>query len=180
VLDVHGRVDVDAGVEQFDDVLPALGVSTARRVRVGELVDEDQRRVAGERGVEIEFAQRGAAIVDRFRWEDLEPGKQGVGLGATVSLDVADDRIDAVELLLAHRLEHRVRLPDAGGSAEEHLQLPATLARFFRLDSGQERLRVWPVGTHDSSVAPGARRHSKGYGGFGRAACVVSSSATRL
>ena len=58
VLDVERRPDVDARVEQFLDVLPALGVPQALGVGVGQLVDEDQLRAAGERGVEIELAQR--------------------------------------------------------------------------------------------------------------------------
>ena len=49
VLDVERRVDVDAGGQELLDVLPALGVPRARRVRVGQLVDEDERRV-GARG----------------------------------------------------------------------------------------------------------------------------------
>ena len=40
VLDVERRDDVDAGVEQLVDVLPALLVARARDVRVRELVDE--------------------------------------------------------------------------------------------------------------------------------------------
>ena len=164
VLDVHGGVDVDAGIEQLDDVLPALGVSQAERVRVRQLVDEDQRGVARERSVEVELAQRGPAIVDHPRGEDLESFEQRVGLGAAVRLDISHERVDSVGLLLARGLEHRVRLADSGGGAEEYPQLSSTLTRFLRLDTGEERLRVWPVGAHDPSVAPGACRHSKGCG----------------
>ncbi len=49
--------DVDAGVEQFLDVLPALGVARAGRVGVRQLVDQDQRRLARQRGVEVELAR---------------------------------------------------------------------------------------------------------------------------
>ena len=64
VLDVDGRIDVDAGVEQLVDVLPAFRVARAGRVGVREFVDQEQRRAARERGVEIEFAQRAAAVLD--------------------------------------------------------------------------------------------------------------------
>ena len=180
MLDVHGGVHVDAGVEQLDDVLPALGVSQAGRIRVRQLVDEDERGTAGERGVEIELAQRGAAIVDHPRREELESFEQRVGLGPPVRLDISDEHVDSVGLLLAHGLEHRVRLADPSGRAEEYLQLSSTLARFLRLDAGQERLGVRPVGAHDPSVAPGARPHSKGCRRLGCRAGVASSSATRL
>ena len=39
VLDVEGRIDVDAAIEQLLDVEIALGVPASRRVRVRELVD---------------------------------------------------------------------------------------------------------------------------------------------
>ena len=46
VLDVQRRDDVDPGVEQLLDVLPALLVARARDVRVRELVDERDLRAA--------------------------------------------------------------------------------------------------------------------------------------
>ena len=62
VLHVEGRVDVDAGVEQLLDVLPALRVARRRiaaaDVGVRELIDQQQLRLARERGVEIELASR--------------------------------------------------------------------------------------------------------------------------
>ena len=47
VLDVQRRDDVDAGIEQLLDVLPALLVLRPGRVGVGVLVD--QRRLSGRR-----------------------------------------------------------------------------------------------------------------------------------
>jgi hypothetical protein len=41
-------VYVDAGVEQLDDVLPALGVAARSCARARH---EDERRMTGERGV---------------------------------------------------------------------------------------------------------------------------------
>ena len=161
VLHVHGRVDVDAGVEKLDDVLPALGVSEAGGVRVRELVDEDQGGTARERGVEVELAQRGSAVIDHPRRKDLEPLEQRVGLGPAVSLDAPDEHVDPVGLLLAHGLQHRVGLADPGGGAEEYLQLSPMVTRFLRLDTGQERLGIRPVVAHGPSVAPTPRRDSR-------------------
>src|SRR5262249_35397977 len=48
VLDVHGRVDVDARIEQLLDVLEPLVMAAAGRVRVRELVDDDERGTARE------------------------------------------------------------------------------------------------------------------------------------
>ena len=96
VLDVDRGVDVDAGVEQLLDVVPALRVPAAGRVRVRELVDQDQLGPAREDGVEVHLARapgRGTAI-DLAR-DDLEPVEQRLGLGAAVRLDDADDDVDA-------------------------------------------------------------------------------------
>jgi hypothetical protein len=71
-----------------------------------------------------------------------------------VRLDVANDHVAAVGALVARGLEHRVRLADAGGGAEEDLQLATPLARLFFFDAGQERFRVGAVTGHGFSVAP--------------------------
>ena len=47
VLDVERRPNVDAGRKQLLDILPAFGMPHARRVGVGQLVDENQMS-AGE------------------------------------------------------------------------------------------------------------------------------------
>ena len=46
MLDVDRREDVDAGGEQFLDILIALGVAAAGGVGVGELVDQHELRAA--------------------------------------------------------------------------------------------------------------------------------------
>ena len=62
MLNVEGRPDVDTGVEQFFDVLPALGVARAVGVRMRQLIDEHELRPPSDRGVEIEFAEGHTAI----------------------------------------------------------------------------------------------------------------------
>ncbi len=58
MLDVDGRDDVDAGVEELVHVLPPLGVPRAGSVGVGELVDEGDLRVACEDGVDVHLLER--------------------------------------------------------------------------------------------------------------------------
>ncbi len=154
MLDVHRRVHVDAGVQELEHVLPSLGVAGPRRVGVGELVHQDQGGAARQRAVQIELAQARSTILHAPRRQRLEPGQQRVGLGALVRLDVADDHVAAVGALVARDLEHRVRLADAGGGAEEDLQLAAPLARLILFDVGQGRFRVGSVRRHGLSVAP--------------------------
>ena len=67
VLDVDGRDDVDAGVEQLVDVLPALLVPRAGDVRVGELVDEHLCRAAAQDGVDVHLFERRVAMLDPVR-----------------------------------------------------------------------------------------------------------------
>ena len=62
VLDVERAPDVDAGGEQFGDVLPALGVAAAGGVGVREFVDEQQPGAARQGGVEVELLERLAAV----------------------------------------------------------------------------------------------------------------------
>jgi len=95
-----------------------------------------------EGAVEIELAQAGSAVLHAPRRQELEPREQRVGFRPLVGLDVADDHVDAVGTLFPRGLEHGVRLSDAGGGAEEHLQLAPAPTRLFLLDAGQERFRV--------------------------------------
>jgi hypothetical protein len=55
VLDVDRGDHVNARVEQLGDVLPALGVPRAWHVRVRELVDKRDLRLAGEHRVDVHF-----------------------------------------------------------------------------------------------------------------------------
>ena len=44
MLHVKGRVDIDAGLQEFLDILPAFGVPGALGVGVGQFIDENKRR----------------------------------------------------------------------------------------------------------------------------------------
>ena len=142
VLDVERRVDVDAGGEQFVDVLPALRVTRAGRVGVRQFVDQNERRPARERRVEVEFLDRRALDVEHQRRQLLQAVEQRRGLGTAVRFQQPDDDVGAGARLLVRRGQHRVGLADAGGGAEEDLQPAAALARGRRVDLCQQRVRV--------------------------------------
>ena len=61
-----------AGGDQLLHVLPALGMAAVRRVGMGEFVDDDQRRFAVERGVDVEFREGAAPVIGDASWQDLE------------------------------------------------------------------------------------------------------------
>ncbi len=126
VLDVHRGPHVDAGRQQLLDVHPALGMSAAGGVLVGELVDQRQLRAALEQPVEIHLLQVAAAIGLPAARHDLEPGQQGRGLAPAMGLHQAHDHVDAVELAAPGGGQHLVGLADAGCGTEEDLEPPVS------------------------------------------------------
>ena len=142
VLDVDGGGDVDPGGEQFVDVLPALGMARALGVGMRQLVQQDQLWPPNERRVDIELAQQRAAVLDLARRQALQAVEQRLGLGAAVRLNPADHHVDALGAALLRLLQHRIRLADAGGHAEEHLQHAARLACLGSLDALQQLVGI--------------------------------------
>ena len=146
VLDVERGPDIDAGGEQFLDILLALGMAAARDVGVGKFVDQQQARPARKRRVEVELRQQRGSDRRSTCAADFEPIDQRLGLRAAVRLDQADHDIAALGLLRAGGDQHRVGLADAGRGAEKNLQLPAA----FLLGESQQGVRrgALSVGGH--------------------------------
>ena len=96
MLDVERRIDVDPGGEQFLDILIALGVAAARRVGVGEFVDQHQLR-AGARGSRRGPSRRACGPDGRSSRRGMisMAAGQRLGFGAAMRFDHADDDIDA-------------------------------------------------------------------------------------
>ena len=129
MLDVERREHVDAGGQQLVDVLPALGVARAGRVGVRELVDQDQRGLPRQRGVEIEFLDRCALDVEHQRRQRLEALEQRRGFVAAVGFEHADDDVPACAAQRLRRDQHRVGLADAGRGAEDRSSAGRARAR---------------------------------------------------
>ncbi len=151
VLNVERGVNVDAGLAQPLDILPALGMRHAGRVGVGQLVDQDQLGMGGERPFEVELLQLRAAVLDRPPGQHVEPHQQGLRLGADMRLEIADQDVDPLFGHLAAGFEHRIRLADARRRAEEDLQLAPLVARFFRLHAGEQGIGVRSFFGHGGS-----------------------------
>ena len=130
VLDVDGRVNVDARVQQFVHVLPPLDVPGALYVGVREFVDEDQLRLASKRRVDIELSQLAIAIFDMRRRQHVETVEHRQRFLAPVRLDDPRHDVDAFFPPPARGLQHRERLADPSRCTEENLQ-PAALALLF-------------------------------------------------
>ena len=141
-LHVESGVHVDAGIDDRKDVLPALGMEQARRVGVGHLVDEQHLRPTGDRSLQVELAQRVAPIGHRQPRQDLQPLHERHGLGPAVRLDDAHDHVASRGHEPAGRFQHGIRLADAGGEAEKHLQSPARRPLLVRGDPCQQGIRI--------------------------------------
>ncbi|OIQ86261.1 hypothetical protein GALL_319020 [mine drainage metagenome] len=124
VLHVDGGDDVDPGIEQLLDVLPALLVPGAGDVRVRELVDHRDARGAPEHRVDVELGELASLVGQRAARHLLEADELGGGAGATVRLDEAHHHVGATVLAAVGLVEHRVRLPDARRRTEVDGQPP--------------------------------------------------------
>src|SRR5262249_5949448 len=122
VLDVDGGVNVDAVTEQLLDVEVALGMAAAGLIGVGELIDQDDLRAAGDDGVEVQLIERLSRVFKPLAGNDLEILEQGLRLLAPVGFDDADDDIVAVALARARLLQHFIGLADAGRGTDEDLE----------------------------------------------------------
>ena len=140
MLDVQGRVDVDAGRQQFLDIQVAFGVTAARNVAVRQFIDQHQARAARQDRVQVHLGQGLPAIVDAAARDGFQPADQRLGFRPSVGFHHPDDDIDTLALPRLGRREHLVRFADARSCTEEDLQ-PAAL-RLRRLF--QERVRRRP------------------------------------
>ena len=146
VLHIDRGQDVDARGQQFLDVLPTLRVTRAGGIAVRQFIDDQHGRVAGQRGVEVEFAGRRLgrvrAAFGAASWQQLQPLKLRCGLAATVRLDQTDHHVGALRTQLLRGFQHRVGLADAGRCAEEDLQLAPSRPGCFGLRAGEQDVGV--------------------------------------
>ena len=153
VLDVQGAVDVDARLQKFQHVLPALGMPRPHHVRVGQFVHEDQARAALQGRSQVEFRNELARVRQLLPGQHLQPFEQGGGFAATVGLDHADDHLDAFGPSFLGLGQHGVGLSHAGRGAEEHLQLGAPGARLLFLHLEEQLIRIGSAGVHGPRLA---------------------------
>ena len=134
MLNVEGGVNVDAAVQQFHHVLPALGVAGPLHVGVGQFVHQDEPGFPQKGCVQIKFPQLGAVVIDRDGGKDFQPFQKGGGFLAAVGFHDTDDRVDPFGLLSPGRFQHGVGFPHAGGGAEKDLQFAPGALLLLRLD----------------------------------------------
>src|SRR5450759_3504443 len=148
VLDVERRVNVDAAVEQLLDIVPAFRMARALGVGMSQLINQDQCRVALERTIEVELAYLRAAILDDPWRQNFEAFQQRDRFCAAVSFRQADHHIAPLGALFARFREHGVGFANAGGSAEEDFEPPATAFGLLALDLGEQCVGIWTLFAH--------------------------------
>ena len=141
VLEVDRRDHIDPGVEEGVDVLPPLGVGRPRDVGVGQLVHQDQLRLAGHQALQVHLLERLAPVLDRLAGEDRQVTELGVGLGPAVLLDPADDHVGAALLAPPTLVQHGVRLADPRGRPQVEPQLPPCHASSYPADRRRAVIR---------------------------------------
>ena len=119
-------------VENLLDVLPALLVPHRRHVRVGELVDQGERRCTREHGVEIHLLELERPVLGAQPRNDLEALGEGRRLGAVVWLEVADHDVAPLLLGLPALEEHAVRLADSRRHSQQDPVVPSRHALMLR------------------------------------------------
>ena len=152
MLHVQRRVDVDSRRKELVNILPAFRMTRARRVGVGQFVDQKQRRSPSQRLVEIEFLDRRALDVEHQRRQLRKLLQHRRSLDATMRLEQANDHVDAGAAQRVRRRKHRVRLADTGRGAEEYFQPAAAIARFSCAHFGEQRIGVRALGFHAAVV----------------------------
>ncbi|MCY1239628.1 hypothetical protein D9M72_524350 [compost metagenome] len=120
VLDVDRGEDVDAGVEEFVDVLPPFGMPAAGDVGVGVFVDDGCLGCPGQYGVQIHLIEFGAPVRQPPWRDDFQPVKQRAGVGTSVVQGERDDDVLATFAQTVGFLEHFVGLADSRGGPQEN------------------------------------------------------------
>ena len=105
---------------------------------MGEFIDQQERRPASERAINVKLVERLAAIGDAAARQDLQPIDQRHGFCATVRLDHACDHIEALGFEPSCAGQHRIGLAHPRGHAEIDFQAAAC----FPLRFSEQVVRV--------------------------------------
>ena len=93
MLDIQARHHVDARVQQFLHILPALVVPATGHDGMGQLIHQDDLRTAGEHGRQVHLLERRPPVRHLPRRHDLQALRQGAGIRPAVRLSDPDDDI---------------------------------------------------------------------------------------
>src|SRR5579871_490081 len=72
VLDIYRGIDIDAMAQQLFDVQVAFRMTAPECIGVGEFIDQDDLRPAGDDGIEVHLLQQLTSVLDALAGNDLQ------------------------------------------------------------------------------------------------------------
>ena len=146
MLHVKCRVNIDAGIEQFEHVLITLRMTRSRRVCMRKFIDNGETGMPCENCIEIHFAERRSAIFNLRTRHDRHSFGERLGFFTSVRLDNANHHFRTLLQSLLRRLQHRVGLAHARRHPEKNLELAARSRDFLAFHLREKRIRIRPFG----------------------------------
>src|SRR4051794_39146119 len=112
---------------------------------MGQLIHEDETRMADQGGVQIKLLDVHLAIAESFSREQRKLVRQGFGVLAAVRFDVAQEHVHAFLFLFYGGFKHGVGFSHTSGHAEEDFEPTTLLLCLPFLDRGQQSIWIWAV-----------------------------------
>jgi hypothetical protein len=113
LLDIDGRIDINACIQEFKDILIPFRVASPGGIGMREFVDDDQMRLPSKYRIYVHFgswcAIRGYQF-SRDLWQAVSQSNKGFG---SVGFNRTNDYVASRELLLLGRLQHGMRLANS-------------------------------------------------------------------
>ncbi len=120
--DAHRADHINPGFEQFLDVLPASRVDGARSVAMGDVVDERHPGGSLQQGLDLHGEAGALRRLRRPVGEHLQPGEQGLRLGAPPGLGQTHHRVHPALGEVMDLLQGGVGLAHPGDGPHVHPQ----------------------------------------------------------
>src|SRR6266481_7516744 len=127
MLDVYGSNDVNPSAQQILHVFVALAIPALRGVCMCQFVDQRNRRLPCEDGVEIHLFQGDSMIPRHQRWNNLQFADLRSCLGAIVRFNITNHDIHTLSSEAVSFDQHLVGLADSRTRSEVDLQLAKLL-----------------------------------------------------
>ena len=100
-------------------------MARARHVRVREFIDQNERGMALERGIQIEIGERPTPMRHCPGGDDFKTVEQRLGFRTTMSFHDTEDDVATLAVKFSGSQQHREGLADAGRRTKINAQLTA-------------------------------------------------------
>src|SRR5664280_3144696 len=148
VLNVEGRKNTDACIQQFLYVLEPFLVSASWKICVSKFIYQNDGRFACKDSVEIQIIEFEITKDDGASRDNLQILDKRLSFCSPMGFDKTDNNIYPLFLEVFCFFEHSISLANAGDVAEVYLQVTLVvgfLICFFLLQTMQQNVRVRPL-----------------------------------